>query len=428
MLLLPLVSLGSPTLDVVAPKFLLPNADIQSKSLTAPHHVSAVVAASQADQTAIGTPADWALWGYALPGMLLASLVLMSLARLLALKSRATALDDVRWLTPLARAQRRMRFRRPVALLASDRVVTPISWGVVRPVILLNRAAADSRDGAEAIIVHELAHIARVDWARLLLTRIAVALYWFNPFVWILARAAHELREDAADDAVLASGIDETSYANLLVSTARLERHGILACAHGIAPMTNSLGSRVRRVLSGRPKRGPAGRRWMSAAALSATAITVPFAAVNLVHAEAASPKAIPSSVAQTSQSGRSFEVSRNEKSDSDTRRTKMVATDMTANPNGSHGDHQLVPENKLVRARMAAAREAQAIADRVAAASEKAAGEASIAGDKGTARASSVIDQADHRQATATERAQELAAKVASGQATHVHLELDRN
>ncbi len=109
---------------------------------------------------------------------------------------------------------------------------------------------------AEAIIAHELAHVARLDWASLLLARIATALLWFNPLVWMVARQAHQLREEAADDAVLRSDVNHLDYAALLVGAARPRSHGFLLAANGVAPSRGSLRQRITRVL--RP--GPVAR------------------------------------------------------------------------------------------------------------------------------------------------------------------------
>ena len=51
---------------------------------------------------------------------------------------------------------------------------------------------------------------------KLLLARIATALFWFNPLVWVLAREAHQLREEAADDSVLAADILDTDHVSPL--------------------------------------------------------------------------------------------------------------------------------------------------------------------------------------------------------------------
>ena len=145
-------------------------------------------------------------------------------------------------------------------LLTSNELASPISWGLMRPVILLNTRAVEASGEAEAIIAHELAHVARMDWAKLLLARIATALFWFNPLVWLLAREAHQLREETADDAVLAADIADTDYAQLLVGVARHECPGLLLGAHGVAPSKSSLARRVARVLDGKSVRGPAAR------------------------------------------------------------------------------------------------------------------------------------------------------------------------
>ncbi len=141
---------------------------------------------------------------YAVPAAILLFITLLALARLVALRARAEVLVDGHWLSALARAQRRMGFKHGTALLTSNELASPISWGLMRPVILLNTRAVEASGEAEAIIAHELAHVARMDWVKLLLARIATALFWFNPLVWMLAREAHQLREEAADDAVLA--------------------------------------------------------------------------------------------------------------------------------------------------------------------------------------------------------------------------------
>jgi bla regulator protein blaR1 len=295
LLLLPVATVALPTLDVSGPAFLVGTAEVESPSsavlpTTAPAEVAAPAAttAQPAEQPSAGsTPVNWPFWGYALPAALLVLLTLIALVRLFVLKARATVMVDAPWLTALARAQSRMGFKHGTALLTSKDLPSPISWGVVRPVILLNAEAADSHEEAEAIITHELAHVARLDWAKLLLARVAVALFWFNPFVWLLAREAHQLREEAADDAVLATDIDETEYARLLVGVARHECRGLLIGAHGVAPAKNSLSRRVKRVLDRAVQRAPGGWRWGSAAAFFAAGMAVPVAALNLVPAPA---------------------------------------------------------------------------------------------------------------------------------------------
>src|SRR6185503_1020539 len=219
---------------------------------------------------------------YAVPAAILLFITFLALARLVALQARADVLVDGHWLSALARAQRRMGFKHGTALLTSNELASPISWGLMRPVILLNTRAVEAASEAEAIIAHELAHVARMDWAKLLLARIATALFWFNPFVWLLAREAHQLREEAADDAVLAADIADTDYAQLLVGVARHECPGLLLGAHGVAPSKTSLARRVARVLDGKSVRGPVARGFAVGVFFGALVIAAPLAALTL--------------------------------------------------------------------------------------------------------------------------------------------------
>jgi murein DD-endopeptidase MepM/ murein hydrolase activator NlpD len=70
-------------------------------------------------------------------------------------------------------------------------------------------AAAAERSGsdrlAEAVIAHELAHVARFDDLGLVLEQVASALFYFHPVLWWTARALGVERELAADRRVLST-------------------------------------------------------------------------------------------------------------------------------------------------------------------------------------------------------------------------------
>jgi beta-lactamase regulating signal transducer with metallopeptidase domain len=253
----------------------------------------AVAPAAAQSKPAIGAVAA-TIAIYAIPAAILLFITFLALARLVALRARAEVLVDGHWLSALARAQRRMGFKHGTALLTSNELASPISWGLMRPVILLNNRAVEASGEAEAIIAHELAHVARMDWVKLLLARVASALFWFNPFVWLLAREAHQLREEAADDAVLAADIPDTDYAQLLVGVARHECPGLLLGAHGVAPSRSSLARRVARVLDGASVRGPVARSFAAGVFVGAVAIAAPLAALTLTpHGTSANTKLV---------------------------------------------------------------------------------------------------------------------------------------
>ena len=281
-LLLPLAAWLVPEL-----RFAAPPAVAEAYQAVAPATTAEATVAARADPAVADPPPtmrwlDMAAYAYLLPAALLLMLTLTALLRLHRLRRRAEVVVDPRWLTALAAAQSRLHMRHGTALLASDEVASPISWGVVRPIIVLDRKVAADAAGAEAIIAHELAHVARLDWLGLLLGRLACALCWFNPLVWLLARRAHQLSEQAADDAVLRSRVPSSDYAELLVASARHAAPPLALAANGVAPSRDSLRERVVAVLDSGRARAPVRFGWgllCAAAAVglgSAVAATTP--------------------------------------------------------------------------------------------------------------------------------------------------------
>ena len=287
---LPLASVLSPPLEVPAP-YASVLAEASSAGWIAP--------VAPAPRSPVAEPGwapamDWLLLAYAVPALFLIARTLLALLRLVLLTARACAVTDDHWLQALARARRQIGFTKGTALLVSREIASPVSWGVLQPKILLNSDAVAARADADAILAHELAHVARADWAKLALARVSVALFWFNPFAWLLAREAHQLREEAADDAVLAAEVEDTAYASLLVSAARLHSNALLLGAHGVAPTRNALAQRVRRVLDRGLNRSAGGTRWAAAMAVGAAALAAPLMTLQFTATALASPGPAP--------------------------------------------------------------------------------------------------------------------------------------
>ena len=261
-----------------------PAADLAAPAATS---VPVVVDAGGSPPVVLASLGDIAPFLYAIPLILLVGVMLLAVVRLFAMRGRAEVLVQPSWLSALAEAQRRMGFKHGTALLVSEELRSPISWGVLRPTIVLSPKAVRATGEAEAIIAHELAHVARLDWAKLLGARVACAVFWFNPFVWMLARESHQLREEAADDAVLMADIDGPDYATLLVGAARHDNKAALLAAHGVAPAKSSLKRRITRVLDGSLKRGPASGGWMLGSFLLLVGLTVPLAAFSATAPDA---------------------------------------------------------------------------------------------------------------------------------------------
>ena len=72
---------------------------------------------------------------------------------------------------------------RRVVLVRRDRGVPIVTWGAIRPKIVLP-ADADtwSRARLDVVLAHEIAHITRNDWVVQIVAEVCKAIYWFNPF------------------------------------------------------------------------------------------------------------------------------------------------------------------------------------------------------------------------------------------------------
>jgi beta-lactamase regulating signal transducer with metallopeptidase domain len=205
------------------------------------------------------------------------------------------------WLDALNRAAERTGCRRDVRLLVSD-APSPLSWGSLKPVILLDRDTVRDPGEADAVLAHELAHVVRGDWLVLILARVAIALFWFNPLMWLLERRIVNEAEEAADARAL-EHVDPARYAQTLLSCAQQQAAPRLP-ASGMADA--GLGRRVRAILERRLRSGAPDPRWIRAAVVVATLIAAPIAAlkpvVAVIRSEAprapAAPAAPPAPVA----------------------------------------------------------------------------------------------------------------------------------
>jgi hypothetical protein len=221
---------------------------------------------------------------YAAPAGLLLIGLLAGVIRLGWVRSRAEVIEDFSWLSALAAAQKRLGLKHGTALLASDELVSPVSWGALRPIIIVNRAATVDSARAEVIIAHELAHVARLDWLSLLMGRLAACLFWFNPLVWILVRQSHQLCEEAADDAVLRAQVGRVEYAGVLLNEVRHANTAYLP-ANGVAPSRSSLTRRIAHVLDTTRPRGAPQRAWIASALMLAAGMNLAIASAEPVLA-----------------------------------------------------------------------------------------------------------------------------------------------
>ena len=138
------------------------------------------------------------------------------------LARRSERVDDGRWLSLTQRIAMRLGVARPMTLLRSGRFGVPVTWGIVYPVVLLPDDADQWTDERRRyVLVHEMAHVKRVDAFTQLVAQLTLAAFWFNPFVWLAAHRMRVEREHACDDYVLREGTPASTYAADLLAMVR---------------------------------------------------------------------------------------------------------------------------------------------------------------------------------------------------------------
>lgn len=144
-------------------------------------------------------------------------------------------------------------------------VGTPLTCGVLRPLILLPGSARDWDAGRlRAVLLHEAAHVQRRDCLAKYVAQASRALLWWNPLAWMIASRLNQEQELACDGAVLASGVAPEDYASVLLASAReCSVSLLLGCAMIGCKMADSsaLRARMERLFAGRPESSGVTRR-----------------------------------------------------------------------------------------------------------------------------------------------------------------------
>jgi hypothetical protein len=178
------------------------------------------------------------------------------LARLLFvyLRRYRVPVSDADLLQRVKRLAQRAGVRRPVRLFESEGLIGPIALGVWRPIIGLPARFTQSFGATqqEAMLVHELAHLAARDPAWNFLATILSAALWWHPLVWWARRQFRVSSEIVADEATLAVNDGPESLAGCLMTIGErcLQRESVGWLGIEGAAYRSALGQRVARLIS----------------------------------------------------------------------------------------------------------------------------------------------------------------------------------
>lgn len=129
--------------------------------------------------------------------------------------------------------QCRMAVASPVRFALSRRIDVPMVIGWLRPVILIpvSALAGLSPQQLDALILHELAHIRRLDTVTNILLVAVETILFYHPAVWWVSRRVRIEREHCCDDFAVSACGDAVMYVEALTSLETRKAAGRMALA-----------------------------------------------------------------------------------------------------------------------------------------------------------------------------------------------------
>lgn len=130
------------------------------------------------------------------------------------------------WSSMLNELVDQLGIHRPVRFLESARVLSPMASGILKPVVLLplNFFANLDAVAAEAILVHELAHIRRYDVIVNGCQCVVETLLFFHPAVWWISWRIRVEREHCCDDVAVSNCGDPLLFVEILAQLDELRQ------------------------------------------------------------------------------------------------------------------------------------------------------------------------------------------------------------
>ncbi len=206
-----------------------------------------IIAAQRATQfpanTLLSAPVWSAVW---IIGMMLFA-IFFAVSYLRCLKEFQTSLpicNDYaeQWL-------RKCPLKRPISIRQSDRISAPLTYGILRPVILMPKKTNwENARQLQYVFSHEYVHIRRFDTITKLIATIAFCIHWFNPMVWGMYILFNRDIELACDESVVRQ-FGETSksaYARVLIDM-EARQSGLLPFCNNFSK--NAIEERIRSIM-----------------------------------------------------------------------------------------------------------------------------------------------------------------------------------
>jgi len=152
--------------------------------------------------------------------------------------------------------------RRLVSVRQSDRVSTPLTYGILHPVILMPKSTDwENTKQLQYVLMHEYVHICRYDALMKLIVTCALCIHWFNPMVWIMWFLFNQDVEISCDERVVRymGEVSKSAYALMLIQMEE-ERSSFVPFCSGLLPKLgkNAMEERITAIMKIKKKSMPA--------------------------------------------------------------------------------------------------------------------------------------------------------------------------
>ena len=174
--------------------------------------------------------------------------------------------------------------KHPVRVVFNKIFPVPAVFGFYHPVILLpDKAKNWPKYKKEVVLLHEFAHIKRLDFISNFIAEICCIIYWFNPLVWFSAKKLYKYGENACDDYVISEGIKNSDYAGCLLEIIKGFQHKKGMGKFAVAMARNSnLKDRFKYILTEKVKRNRMSRAYGFSLLILVVLIAVPVMTTQL--------------------------------------------------------------------------------------------------------------------------------------------------
>ena len=249
---------------------------------------TAAAPASVAFQRPSPLPAILGIW---LAGSLfLIGRLLRSSARVKGIVNDATQ-PPARTLELFEEVRSRLAIESDVRVLQSEQIAVPMVWGIRSGTLLLPVAAETwSDEDLRGTLIHELAHLQRLDYFSLTLINLVSVLLWFHPQIWSARSRALAEGERACDDLVVRAGELPSGYASHLLHVARLMPRRDPHVALLAMSRPSQLEGRMYAILSTSVNRAGVGRKLLVAVVTLFCATVVPLSMLQAAGSSMVAP------------------------------------------------------------------------------------------------------------------------------------------